>query len=99
MKKADPFYFSPAWRALVAFVERRSGGRCEVPGCRLAAKVVDHVVARRNGGPDHPSNLRHLCRTHDNQVKEGADGRRRNDGVFTVKGCDVNGWPLDPARR
>lgn len=95
----NPFYRSAAWRALSAIVKRRSGGRCEVRGCARPGEVVDHIVSRRAGGADHPSNLRHLCRDHDNQIKEGADGVRRSSGRLTVRGCDADGWPLDPARR
>ena len=93
----DSFYRSTAWRALVAAVRRRSGGRCEVRGCNAPGKVVDHVVARRAGGSDTLDNLRHLCRLHDNQVKEQHDGTRKRDGVLTVPGNDPRtGWPVDP---
>jgi 5-methylcytosine-specific restriction endonuclease McrA len=94
----DPFYRSPTWRALRSIVRRRSGGRCEVSGCTRQGVVVDHIVSRRDGGVDNPGNLRHLCRDHDNQIKEGADGVRRNGGRLKVRGCDADGWPLDPAR-
>jgi hypothetical protein len=45
------------------------------------------------GGRDHESNARHLCRLHDNQVKEKPDGTRKSNGVFKVIGCDADGWP------
>jgi len=64
-----------------------------VPGCTDKAKVVDHIVSRRNGGADHPSNARHLCRRHDNAVKEDSHGVRKNNGLFKLIGCDVDGWP------
>ena len=92
----DPFYRSPLWKWICEVVAKRSGGICEVPGCTAKAKVVDHIVSRRNGGVDHPDNCRHLCRTHDNQVKEKEDGTRKSGGKFKVIGCDVNGWPIAP---
>ena len=44
------------------------------------AVVVDHIVSPRNGGEDALSNLRSLCRLHDNRVKENALGDRRSGG-------------------
>lgn len=96
-KRVDPYYLSPEWRSLRGSALRRDGGRCVVPGCGKAAVVVDHIVSRRAGGPDTLANLRSLCRDHDQQVKEAADGRRRNGGRLTVRGCDADGWPRDPA--
>jgi len=67
---------------------------CEVVGCNERGKVVDHIISRRNGGVDSADNARHLCRRHDNQVKEKSDGTRKSNGVFKIVGCDVDGWPL-----
>jgi len=92
----DPSYKSAFWRRLCAIVARRSGGFCEVPGCKARGAVVDHVISRRKGGADHPDNLRHLCRRHDNEVKETSSGDRRNGGRLIVRGCDAAGMPLDP---
>jgi hypothetical protein len=39
------------------------------------------------------SNLRSLCREHDNQTKEDAS---RRHGKHYVVGCDATGQPLDP---
>jgi hypothetical protein len=82
----DPFYKTGTWARLKAVVRRRSGGVCEVLECSAPAVVCDHIVARRAGGADHESNLRDLCRQHDGQVKEMADGSR----PFPV---DV--WPVE----
>lgn len=89
----DPFYQSRIWKDICAIVKRRSNGMCEVVGCNERGKVVDHIISRRNGGRDDDSNARHLCRRHDNQVKEKHDGTRKSNGVFKVIGCDVDGWP------
>lgn len=75
-------------------VRIRSRGVCEVPLCTSPAKVCDHIIPRRNGGRDDASNARDLCRLHDNQVKEKADGTRKSNGVFKVIGCDADGWPI-----
>lgn len=93
----DPFYKSKQWRGLCAAVKRRSRGKCEVPGCTAAAKVVDHILSRNNGGADVLHNLRHLCRSHDNAVKEDANGNRRGNGKLTVTGCFPDGSPRDPS--
>lgn len=88
----DPFYKTKAWREARTRRLALDGGMCTVPGCGCAAVIVDHLKPRSLNILD----MRSLCRTHDNQVKEGANGRRRNGGCLTVKGCDANGVPLDP---
>ncbi len=92
----DPFYSTPKWQRLRAAVLKRARGRCEIEGCKDRACIVDHITSRRNGGSDTMGNLRALCRDHDNQLKEDATGQRRSGGKAVVKGCDVNGYPLDP---
>ncbi|UDL95629.1 HNH endonuclease [Lichenihabitans sp. PAMC28606] len=82
-KTADPRYRTTDWDALRQVIFGRDGHQCTAPGCPARAVVVDHVVSPRNGGSDDPANLRSLCRTHDNQVKEGLDGTRRGDGRFS----------------
>ncbi len=93
---ADRFYKSSAWRRLRAAALRRDRHTCVVPGCGQPAVVVDHVVRRRDGGTDTLGNLRSLCRQHDQQVKERPSGKRANAGKLFVRGCDVNGQPIDP---
>jgi len=83
----------------------RDGWRCQVPGCCAVAQVADHIVARPfvpfPCEQDTLANLRSLCRSHDAQVKERRRGVaiRKQGGAFKVKGCDEDGWPLDPSRR
>lgn len=76
-----------------------------MPGCQHLGKVVDHIETRPPVPYPTPfdvlDNVRLLCLIHDSQVKEkrrGDSNSRRGDG-FTVKGCDVDGWPLDPRHR
>jgi len=79
----------------------RDGHRCTVPGCGAPAAVVDHIRTRPYTSDPCPadrlSNLRSLCRTHDNQLKEGRTGTRARGGKPVVTGCDANWHPLDPA--
>jgi len=94
----DPFYKSDLWKQLRAAVIRRSRGICEVAGCGARGVVVDHIVARRAGGADAIGNLRHLCRRHDNEIKERPDGTRPNGGSFKpIAACGADGLPLDQA--
>jgi len=79
-KQVDPYYQSSEWIKLREQVLIRDGYRCTARGCRAWAKVVDHIVSRRNGGSDELGNLRSLCRMHDNRIKEDASGARRSDG-------------------
>lgn len=92
----DPFYSSPTWRALRTARLRMDRGYCVVPGCGARATIVDHITPRYLGGGDALSNLRSLCKVHDNQIKE-RPGRseRGNDGQLSSP-CDVDGRPLDP---
>lgn len=72
----------------------------------MRAVIVDHIVTRPPvpypTARDVLANVRDLCRPHDAQVKErrrGDASSRRAGGRFTLKGCDAEGWPLDPTRR
>lgn len=91
---SDPFYHTPQWRALRTACLKRDHYRCTVPGCTDRATTVDHIKRRRDGGADALHNLRSLCSTHDNQVKEQANGQRRNGGKFKIIGSTEEGWPL-----
>ena len=97
-----PYYQSAHWKALRRACISRDNGRCTVPGCCKPGRVADHIETRPDvpepTGFDVLSNLRLLCLSHDAQVKERR-GQRKQGGAFRVKGCDADGWPLDPARR
>ncbi len=67
-----------------------------MPGCGQKATTVDHIVARRDGGADVLSNLRSLCKPHDNMIMQKSNGKRANRGKLAVRGCDATGRPLDP---
>lgn len=70
-KKAESFYLSPEWRALMdgIIVQRfgdRAHARCEDPDCRTKYRIGirvfgDHIVERKDGGALlDPRNV--LCR-------------------------------------
>jgi hypothetical protein len=99
----NPYYRSTHWRELRAARLSLDRNRCAVNGCGARAVVVDHVETRPASlpipcGADRLDNLRSLCLSHDAQVKEFR-GKRKQGGAFRLKGCDANGWPIDPARR
>ena len=95
-KVVNPYYRSAHWKQLRADALKRDRGRCVTPGCATKATIVDHIKTR----PPVPTatsfdvlnNVRSLCRTCDNQIKE-RDGKRKRGGVAVAKGCDVDGWP------
>ena len=99
---SSPYYQSAHWKALREACLERDGHRCTVPGCGKRGQVADHIETRRNApvptAADVLSNLRTLCLSHDAQIKERR-GIRKQAGTFKVRGCDENGWPLDPSRR
>jgi 5-methylcytosine-specific restriction endonuclease McrA len=37
---------------------------CSYPGCTEVAMTLDHIVAVSLGGDNSPSNLRPMCRSH-----------------------------------
>lgn len=69
---------------------------CERRGRKVEAQHVDHIVAIAAGGPAFPSmdGLRALCASC-HSIKTNALDRSGGKGI-AIKGCDVNGLPLDP---
>ena len=100
---SSPYYRTAHWKALRLACLERDGYRCAVAGCHEAARVADHIETRPQDpqpcSADRLDNLRSLCLSHDAQVKERRRGiaQRKQGGVFRLKGCDANGWPLSPA--
>jgi 5-methylcytosine-specific restriction protein A len=98
---ANPFYFTPEWRALRGAVLRRDRYRCVVCGADVSGKGqarVDHIRRIQDGGARlDPANMRTLCILHDNQShREKGTGSPKRDERFTLPGCDSSGFPLDP---
>jgi 5-methylcytosine-specific restriction endonuclease McrA len=53
-----------AWHKVRALVLARDGYVCVVCGRVSTGLEVAHVIPKRKGGTDNPSNLRTLCRVH-----------------------------------
>ena len=87
------FQGTAEWRRLRLSALERDGFLCVL--CHRAAKVVDLVTSVRNGGTNALSNLRSLCVSCDNALKENHAGVRRSSGI--VRGCDETGRPIDRA--
>jgi len=70
---------------------------CEWRGVQRAAEAVDHVVAIAKGGPAFPplDQLHSMCWPC-HSIKTAALDRRGGKGV-ALKGCGVDGLPLDAA--
>lgn len=63
--------------------------------CGRAAEHVDHIKPRSRGGAVYdPANLQGLCASC-HSLKTGAYDKQGKD--WTVRGCDADGFPLDPA--
>ena len=67
---------------------------CLKQGRLEPARAVDHIVPIKSGGEAYPAldalqSLCNSCHTQKtNAEREGKD--------FSIKGCDVRGYPLDP---
>jgi len=85
--------YDAAWEKLrAAFLKANPWcAMCRAEGSVNRAVDVDHIVPKRDGGTDHPSNLQGLCRHHHRSVKQAQERRGK------VWGFDVNGAPLDPS--
>lgn len=104
-KRRDPIYGDPRyyrWRALVL---KRDGYRCTVCGADVRGRGkarAHHVTPLKAGGaPFDPANGVTLCNEHHEQAhrERARGGGGPNDARFVVRGCDADGWPLDPSRR
>jgi 5-methylcytosine-specific restriction protein A len=78
----------PGWRKLRAFILQRDPFCRDESGCTRRSTDVDHIIARRAGGSDEPSNLRGLCHRHHSSKTARVDGRwGRSD--FSVTADDA----------
>jgi 5-methylcytosine-specific restriction protein A len=74
VKRVDEFYRSPAWRRLRAYVLQRDRGicqRCHKPG----ADTAHHLIERKDGGADDPSNCEAVHRRCHNTAHPAKGGR------------------------
>lgn len=83
-KRAEPFYTSPEWRALVALRKqdpdyREALRRAREDGSKRC--ILDHVVERKDGGDDlDPSNTQWLT-MREHQAKTARERARRAGGA------------------
>jgi 5-methylcytosine-specific restriction enzyme A len=87
-KKAEAFYLSREWRALVAEIKRERGIRCEACCMTLDADgnpvrlTADHIIERKDGGADlDKRNIQLLCPTC-NARKTAAERAKRLSARF-----------------
>lgn len=85
---ATPRTATTAWKKLRSTIIRdaRANGMEHCPQCRVPltwagprtpqSAEVDHITPVSQGGTDHPSNLRILCRRCNQQRGDGTRGRR-----------------------
>lgn len=88
-RERQSFYATAAWRQTRAFIvaERVLCELCRAQGRTTPGTEVHHKVDLAAGGaPLDPENLMLLCESCHSSIT--ASGR--------IKGCDVNGIPLDP---
>jgi len=95
---ADWPYSTARWQRL-RLAKLSEAPLCETCARRsrhVIAEHVDHVVAMNRGGHAFPAmdGLRSLCPPC-HSIKTNALDRAGGKGV-AIKGCDVNGLPLDP---
>src|SRR5690242_16539614 len=90
-KKAEPFYLSPEWRALVeSEIKRRFGSkdnaRCQDPECqhrwRRGIRLFgDHIVERKDGGAElDPANVIFRCGSCHTRKTAAERGKRLRQG-------------------
>ena len=89
---ADWPYSTQRWHRLRLAKLREAPlcARCEAMGRVVPATDVDHDKPISSGGEPFPplDELNSLCHScHSIKTREDATGR--------VKGCDIDGWPLD----
>jgi 5-methylcytosine-specific restriction endonuclease McrA len=80
-KKADPFYSSREWRALVALLREQRGRQCEDCGASGGWIEADHIHEIKDGGAKlDPANVRLLCRSC-HATKTHATKRQRENAL------------------
>jgi len=77
------------WPALRASILERDDHQCTViltngRRCQQPANAVDHIQPVRQGGSDHPANLRAICKWH-HATKTGQEGAAGRDYTSNAK--------------
>jgi diadenosine tetraphosphate (Ap4A) HIT family hydrolase/5-methylcytosine-specific restriction endonuclease McrA len=73
-------------------VLKRAGGRCELCGVSIDERAIeiDHIIPRKHGGSDDPTNLQALCyRCNANKgARDATDFRQIREGLtHRMQGC------------
>jgi 5-methylcytosine-specific restriction endonuclease McrA len=63
----DAHYADPPYRRLRRQILARKP-LCAYPGCIRIATTLDHIIAVALGGGNEPSNLRPMCRKHNQDL-------------------------------
>lgn len=98
MRFDNAHYRTPAWRATRKRILARDP-RCTVAGCGMPSYGVEHLKPRAQGGTDADTNLAGRCQSCLNRKAaqyDGGFGHKTKSGDVRAKGCDINGYPLDP---
>ena len=86
-KPVDPahaYYQTRDWRERRERIKRRDGYQCTAPACPTPGRgrggrlIVDHIIARKDGGGDEDGNLRTLC--------PRCDGVRHREKGYAYRG-------------
>jgi 5-methylcytosine-specific restriction endonuclease McrA len=72
----DAMYADPSYRA---YRRRILAAKppCSYPGCTRVADTLDHIVAVALGGGNEPSNLRPMCRKHNQDLGRDLGNRMK----------------------
>jgi hypothetical protein len=83
-------YFQPGPKLLRDFVMSRDSGSCLI--CQSSYNlVIDHIISLKNGGTNHPDNLRCLCSTC-NTRKVGLFDASKMHALPHIKAIDWGVW-------
>ena len=91
---SDAVYRSTDWRVLRTIIKRRD----PVCVCGRATAHVDHIVSRRQGGSDDPSNLRGRCHPCHNSDRRNAPLRAIGCSADPARPWLSWGEPVDDGR-
>ena len=98
---ADWPYSTARWQRLrLAHLDLEPACRgCHQMGLVTRADTVDHVIAISDGGnpfPGHDGLASYCTPCHGRKTARGTEAGAARTSKPT-RGCDANGWPLDPA--